>query len=84
MRAIIYPSRDFNWNIALVLLFTCAPTSGAGLGDNSAFAVALGAGGGVGEAAEKALVDPSYLPGAIAAGTLEGLTTWLAADTLAQ
>ena len=84
MRAIIYPGRDFNRNIALVFLFACAPAPGAGLGDNPAFAVALGAGGGVGKAAKEALVDPSYLPCAIAVGTLEGLTTWFAANTLAH
>ena len=57
---------------------------GTGLGDDSAFAVAVGAGGNISEAAEDTLVGSSYLPGAIAIGTSAGFTAWLGANAVAQ
>ena len=81
---VIHPSRYSKRNITLEPFFTAAPALGAGVDNNSAFAVALITGGGVGKAPEEALVDPAHLSAAIAVGTSRGLGAGLAANTLAQ
>ena len=67
-----------------MFLLACAPALGTGFGDDSALAVALGAGSGAGETAEYALLNSAHLPGAIAVGAAAGLITRLTADALAQ
>ena len=67
-----------------MLLLARTPALGAGLSDNSALAVALGAGNSTSEATEYALLDSTHLPGAITVGAAAGLATRLAANALAQ
>jgi hypothetical protein len=82
--AVVHPGRDFNRNVALLLLSAGALAGGAGVGDNFAVTPALLAGGGVSETPEKALVDAAHLPRAIAAGAFLGLGTGLGANAVAQ
>jgi len=67
-----------------VLLFTCASALGAGVGDNPAFATALGTDSDIGEAAKDTLLNTVHLPRAIAIRASGGLAAWLAANALTQ
>jgi len=84
LRAILNPSWDFDQNTALALLPSRASALRAGFADNSALTMALTAGCSCSEATKDTLLDSLYLAGAITVGASAGLTTWLAANTLAQ
>jgi len=76
--------RDFDRDMTPLLFPPITLALRTGLGDDSSLAVALWAGGNIGEATEDTLLDPPYLSGAITVGASAGLTTRFGADTVAQ